>query len=155
MKPNTIRVVTICLFRSGDRILVFEAFDSVKGVPFYRPLGGGVLPGETTRDAIEREIHEELGLDIADLRLLGTLENIFVCEGKPGHEIVFVYDGSFVDESVYQRPSLTVREDYGEILRATWRTLDSFDEYHRLVPERLPSLLEDAADGAGRVGQED
>lgn len=141
MKPQAIRVIAICLFRCGERILVFEAFDSAKGSPFYRPLGGGVQPGETTREAIVREIREEVGLEITHLDLLGTLENIFVCDGKPGHEIVFVYDGRFVDESVYQRNILTVREDDGQTLRAVWRTLDSFDDYHRLVPECLPSLL--------------
>jgi 8-oxo-dGTP pyrophosphatase MutT (NUDIX family) len=145
MKPDSIRVVAICLFRVEDRILVFEAFDSVRGTPFYRPLGGGVEPGETTRETIQREIVEELGLEVTDLRLLGTLENLFTCEGRPGHEIVFVYDGRFADESVYQRSVLTVTEDNGETLAARWHALDSFDEYHRLVPEALISLLGDAA----------
>ncbi len=147
MKPDSIRVVAICLFRVEDRILVFEAFDSVKGTPFYRPLGGGVEPGETTREAIGREIKEELCLEVTDLRLLGTLENLFTCEGGPGHEIVFVYDGRFADESTYRRSTLTVTEDNGETLTARWRALDSFDGYHRLVPEALMSLLKDPVRG--------
>ena len=49
-KPPFIRVIAICVFRIAERILVFEAFDSVKETPFYRPLGGGVEPGETTRE---------------------------------------------------------------------------------------------------------
>jgi 8-oxo-dGTP pyrophosphatase MutT (NUDIX family) len=145
MKPDSIRVVAICLFRVEDRILVFEAFDSVRGTPFYRPLGGGVEPGETTRETIQREIREELGLEVTDLHLLGALENLFTCEGELGHEIVFVYDGRFADESAYQRSVLTVTEDNGETLKARWRALDSFDECHRLVPEALISLLGDAA----------
>ena len=145
MKPLAIRVIAICLFRSGDSILVFEGFDSEKGTPFYRPLGGGVEPGETTAEAIVRETREELGLEITGLRLLGVLENLFLLEGNPGHEVIFVYDGQFVEEAVYRQSSLTVHEDNGEILRAVWRTLDSFDAYHRLVPESLPSLLEDSA----------
>ena len=145
MKPDSIRVIAICVFRVDDRILVFEAFDSVKGTPFYRPLGGGVEPGETTLETVRREINEEVGLEVTDLRLLGTLENLFTCEGRPGHEIVFVYDGRFADESAYQRSVLTVTEDNGETLTARWRALDSFDEYHRLVPEALLPLLGDAA----------
>ena len=145
MKPEFIRVIAICVFRSDERILVFEAFDSVEGTPFYRPLGGGVHVGETTRDAIVREIREEIDAEITNLQLLGTIENLFNLEGKPGHEIVFVYDGRFVDETIYERSELTVREDNGDVHKAVWRSIDSFDTHHRLVPESLASLL----DGGG------
>jgi hypothetical protein len=37
--------------------------------------------------------------------------------------------------------SFTVREDNGEILTASWKRLDSFNDYHRLVPVALTSLL--------------
>ncbi len=141
MKSERIRVITICLFRNHGNILVFEGFDSVKKIYFYRPLGGEVNPSETTQEAIAREIREELGEEIVDLRLLGVLENLFTLEGASGHEIVFVYDGRFVDESVYKQDSLTVREDNGDILEATWRSLGSFDDLHRLVPESLQSFL--------------
>jgi 8-oxo-dGTP pyrophosphatase MutT (NUDIX family) len=141
MAANYIRVIAICVFRHGDKILVFEAFDSVDGRPFYRPLGGGVEFGETTQAALEREIKEELGEDITNIKLLTVLENLFMHEGKTGHEIVYVYDGRFKDTSIYGRDSLTVTEDNGEVLKATWRSLDSFNEYHRLVPEALTSLL--------------
>ena len=140
-KPTKIRVIAICLFRVDDRILVFEAFDRVKQTPFYRPLGGEVEPGETSREAITREIREELDLDVTELNLLGTLENLFIYEGRAMHEIVFVYDGKFSDKSVYGRPSLTVNEDNGETFPARWWPIDAFDEYHRLVPEVLFSLL--------------
>ncbi len=140
-KPTKIRVIAICLFRVDDRILVFEAFDRVKQTPFYRPLGGAVEPGETSREAITREIQEELALEVTELSLLGTLENLFTYEGRPMHEIVFVYDGKFSDKSVYARSSLTVREDNGEILPARWWPIDAFDDYDRLVPEVLFSLL--------------
>jgi 8-oxo-dGTP pyrophosphatase MutT (NUDIX family) len=141
MRPAKIRVVSICLFSHAGHILVFKAFDSVKGTPFYRPLGGGVEPGETTQAAIVREIREEIGRDVANLRLLGTLENIFMHEGNAGHEIVFVYDGSFVDVTLYNCSYLTVQEDSGKVLTARWRRLDSFDDYHRLVPEELYGLV--------------
>ncbi len=110
---------------------------------FYRPLGGGVEPGETTEKTIKREIREELSLEMTDLNLLGVVENIFTCEGEQGHEIVFVYDGRFVDKTVYDLPGLKVHEDNGEVLRAEWRSLDSFDENHRLVPEKIEKLLQE------------
>jgi 8-oxo-dGTP pyrophosphatase MutT (NUDIX family) len=141
IKPPFIRIIAIGIFKRDNRILVFEAFDSVKGSPFYRPLGGGVDPGETSEAALVREIQEEIGQEVTDLRLLGVLESIFTVEQRAGHEIVFVYDGRFLNEAIYSEASLTIHEDTGETLRAVWRDLDSFDDYHRLVPEKLLALI--------------
>ncbi len=113
----------------------------MKSSPYYRPLGGGIELGETSEAALIREIREEINQAITDLRLLGVLENIFTVEQHMGHEIVFVYDGRFCDEQIYDLASLTIQEDSGETLRALWRDLDSFDEYHRLVPEKLLALI--------------
>lgn len=140
-KPPFIRVIAICTFQRDNRILVFEAFDPVKGTPFYRPLGGGVEPGETSEAALAREIREEIGQEITDLRLLGVLESLFTVGERAGHEIVFVYDGRFCDEGVYDQPALTVHEATGEV-RAVWRELAAFDDYHRLVPEKLLTLVQ-------------
>lgn len=152
IKPPFIRVIAICIFRRGNRILV-EAFDSVKGSPYYRPLGGGIEPGETSETALIREIREEINQEITDLRLLGVLENIFTVEQRIGHEIVFVYDGRFCDEQVYNLTSLTIHEDSGDVLRAVWRDLASFDTYHRLVPEKLWLLLKENQPNSAPSGQ--
>jgi hypothetical protein len=71
-----------------------------------------------------------------------VLENIFVLEGEPRHEIVFVYEGRFLDELANQRDEFLVKEDGGHFSRATWRELHSFDEKHRLVPRELIGLLQ-------------
>lgn len=44
--------------------------------------------GESHRDAVIREVDEELRATIRDLELLGTVENIFRIDGVLGHEIV-------------------------------------------------------------------
>jgi 8-oxo-dGTP pyrophosphatase MutT (NUDIX family) len=139
---NAIRVVALCVFRRADSILVFEGFDSVLGMPFYRPLGGGVNAGETTHQAIIREIREEIEAEITKLALLGTLENIFMLEGKLCHEIVFVYEGQFVDETLNQREEFTIHEDNAQSVLASWRPLSFFTTYHRLVPDGLKELLD-------------
>lgn len=141
MKPNRIRVISICVIWSEKRILVFESFDSIKGSFYYRPLGGAVEPGETSQEAVAREIFEEVGLEIGNVRLLGVLENRFHLDGEPLHEVVFVYQGRFRNELAGQRDEFTVEEDNGQRLRAVWRDLESFDERHRLVPEGLFALL--------------
>jgi ADP-ribose pyrophosphatase YjhB (NUDIX family) len=135
-----IRVIAICVFQRRDEILVSGGVDTVKQDRFARPLGGGVEQGETSAQAITREIREELKQDITDLRLLGVLENIFEYEGRSGHEIVFVYDGRFSDDSVYALPDLAMfEEDWAT--PAIWKPLASFGKEYRLVPEGLEQLL--------------
>ena len=72
MIPPRIRVVALCVFQRAGRVLVFEGYDSVKRMHFYRPLGGGVEPRETSREAVAREIKEELELEAVDFKLLGV-----------------------------------------------------------------------------------
>jgi ADP-ribose pyrophosphatase YjhB (NUDIX family) len=78
--------------RAGERVLVSEMHDPVEGV-FYRPPGGGIEFRETSEDAARREVHEELGVRIGELTLLGVREEIFTHRGEPYHEIDFVYEG--------------------------------------------------------------
>ena len=126
--------------RHGEKILVCEYFDKGKDTPFYRPLGGAIEFGETSKAALKRELKEEIEQEITELKLLNILESIFTLEGKTGHEIVYVYEGHFADESAYQRESFEVHEE-GETLTASWRPLSFFNDYHRLVPEALVPLL--------------
>lgn len=140
-KKPRIRAISICMFRHQDCILVHEEMDTVKGSAFARPLGGGIDFGETSRDAILREIKEELGAEMTAPQLLGIVENIFELEGKPGHEIVFVYDGRFVDASLYEKKSLDVVEGKRKF-KAVWRSLGELrSSSTRLVPPDLWSFL--------------
>ncbi|MGB3311121.1 MAG: NUDIX hydrolase [Nodosilinea sp.] len=140
-KKARIRPISICLLRRGEEILVHESYDSVKGEGFARPLGGGIDFGETSAQAAIREIKEELGVDIAEVELVGIVENIFVYEGEPGHEIVFVYDGRFLDESLYGQESLSAVEG-NQQFKAVWRSPATLRNgpYH-LVPQQLWDLL--------------
>ena len=138
-----IRPLVICLFRHADAILVMESYDPTDGEPWYRPLGGGIEFGEHSRDALIREIHEELGASITDLRYLFTIENIFVYDGRPGHEIVQVYDGRFVDATIYQRKILYALEGNDEQFDAMWKTLEFFRQGHApLYPDGLLERLD-------------
>jgi len=143
MKENRIRPIVICLFRNGDRILAAEGFDSVKQKQFYRPLGGGVEFGEHSSDALAREIKEELGAEIEDARLLGLIENVFTHEGRPGHEVVFVYDAKFTDRSLYDQETLIGHEDGDGFFTARWVSLEEIQsDSVRLVPQELIGLIQ-------------
>ena len=107
---SNIRLVAICVFYDRDRILVAPGYDDVKNERFFRPLGGAVEFGESAVDALRREIREELGLEIESPVQLGVLENRFEYRGQPGHEVVFVFNASFVDLRVYTERKLSICE---------------------------------------------
>lgn len=143
-KKPRIRPLAICVFRHEGRILVSENYDPTKRETFYRPLGGGIEFGERGIDAVAREIHEELGAAVRDLAYLGALENIFTYDGKPGHEIVLVYDGSFVKSSLYGRERLTGREG-DALITVVWKPLTAFGPGSPpLYPDGLLELLSSA-----------
>ncbi len=146
MKTNRIRPVALCLFRHEGRILVSTAYDSVKQDRYCRPLGGGIEFGERGAEAITREIREELGAEIEDARWLGTLENLFTCEGEAGHEIVLIFDATFADRSLYDRAVLQGHEAGAavEAFTAEWKSPDELAAGSvRLVPEGLVEFLRD------------
>jgi 8-oxo-dGTP pyrophosphatase MutT (NUDIX family) len=141
MTSGTIRPVAICIFRRAREILVVEAFDPVKGETFYRPLGGGIEFGETSAAAATREIREEVSADVTDLHYVGTLENLFVYNGEPGHEIVQVHEGRFANSALYAAIELSGVESDGTPFRAIWKSLDSFGSTCQLYPDGLREML--------------
>lgn len=143
MSLQRIRPLAICIFHHQGKILVNEFYDEAKQQTFFRPVGGGIEFGERSSDAIIREVQEELGLSISNLRLIGTLESIFTYAGKPGHEIVQVYDATFDDVAAYEKPWLDGYETDGTSFRASWHSSASFNETSPLVPDGLYYLLEE------------
>lgn len=143
MPSNTVRPIAICVFQDGGRILVAEAFDSMKNAIFYRPLGGTIEFGEYSEETIRREIREEIGAEVTDLHYLGTLENIFVYEGQTGHEIVQVYDGRLSDKFLYAQEIITGYEvDINEPFKVVWKRLDELGPGKPPVyPDGLLDLL--------------
>lgn len=145
MSGSRIRPLAICIFHHHGKILVNPFYDAVQEQTLFRPIGGGIEFGERSRDAIIREVQEEVGLSISDVRLIGTLESIFHYAGKPGHEIVQVFDARFDDAHVYERPWLEGHESDGAPFRAIWCSGASFTDTSPLVPEGLVELLKKAA----------
>ncbi len=143
MKEHAIRPIAICVFRRGDDLFVFEGHDFVKGETFYRPIGGGIEFGEYSHDAVVREVREEIGQELANLRFLGVVENVFTCNDEPGHEIVMVYEGEFASPALYAIEAIEGVEDNGDEIKVLWMPLQHFrDGLSPLYPDGLLELLE-------------
>lgn len=145
-KKQRIRPLAICVFRREDQIFVARGYDSVNGCAFYRPIGGRIEFGERGRETVTREVKEEIDAEVIDVRYLGALENIFQYEGKPGHEIVLVYDGRFADPALNRNDAVVQGQDDGGILyQGEWRTLAAFHDPTSppLYPKGLLQLLRD------------
>jgi ADP-ribose pyrophosphatase YjhB (NUDIX family) len=137
-----IRPLALVVFRREDgSILVAPGYDHVKGQRFYRPLGGGIEFGERAEDAARREILEELNAEIDGLRLLGAFENLFVYLGEPGHELIWLYEGRFVDRTYYDHDEITADEG-GIAFPVEWVPLERFVNGETpLYPEGLLEIL--------------
>lgn len=145
MRAGETRRIAICVFSDRDRLSAGEHYNPAKKETFYRPLGGAIEFGEYGRDCMIREIREEMGAEIRDLTYLGTVENVFVYDGKAGHEIALVYEGNFADLHIYRVESIRCRNN-GEKFIAGWKPVAELREGKApLYPEGLLDLLGEKA----------
>jgi ADP-ribose pyrophosphatase YjhB (NUDIX family) len=100
--PGQITVKAMCVFMYEGRLLAGTARDRTTGEEFYRLLGGGVEFGESSEVAIRREMREELDTEIENLQFIKVVENIFVYEGRQGHEVTFVFTGTLGRKELYE-----------------------------------------------------
>jgi 8-oxo-dGTP pyrophosphatase MutT (NUDIX family) len=128
------RRIALGIFRRGRTLLVGEGYDGVKRERFYRPLGGGIEPGETGQEALEREILEELGEPVHVLSFVGEIDNRFVYEGRPGWEVVQLFEAQFLSPEAPR-----VGRVEAESWEITWIPLDDLDA--PLYPDGLGELL--------------
>lgn len=62
----------VVLLNDDDAVLLIEVVPA-SAAPFWLTPGGAVEPGETTREAVARELHEETGITVMPASLLGPV----------------------------------------------------------------------------------
>ena len=135
MHKHTIRIKAMCLFENNGKVLVGKAYDKSTDEHFYRILGGSIHFGETSEEAIRREIREELKSEIKNLELINITENFFEYEGIRGHEIVFLFKGSLANEEMYKENIIHVIEESYEFDAAWILVRDILDGPVKLYPD--------------------
>jgi 8-oxo-dGTP pyrophosphatase MutT (NUDIX family) len=66
-------------------------FDRDKLEGYYYVVGGRVKINETSENAAKREIWEEFGIKLGEIKLNAIMESFFYCDNKKYHEICFYY----------------------------------------------------------------
>jgi len=117
---KNIAIKAMCLIRDDTRLFISKGYDKVTKKYFYRFLGGGVSFGEMAEDAIRREIKEETGSNIENLKFLTVIENVFTYEGEKGHEITFLYQGDLEDKNLYNIKYFRILDEDEDDLPVEW-----------------------------------
>lgn len=90
LKDYKLNVRTCAFIRCGEEVLLCEH----KTKDYYSLPGGHVKVGESSKDALKRELKEELNYDIHNDELILTriVENFFIKENNEKvHEYLFIY----------------------------------------------------------------
>ena len=129
------RVVGICI-HDGHVLLHREEKDDFWVLP-----GGRPRLFETSRDALVREMEEEIETHVEVLRLLWVVENFFEYFGERMHEISFYYQMSLPEDSPYR----DIGNDFtGKEVDVTllfhWFRIDEIERF-RLLPTFLTTAL--------------
>lgn len=117
-----IRVAAWC--QHEENILVCRYQNGTITLP-----GGRVQFGETTEDALKREINEELNTACQKIEYVGIIENFFSVTGRRYHEFLFVYRVELEDKRAFQN---TQTETF------SWESLAILDH---LTPTVLNKML--------------
>lgn len=127
-KPLHIRPMVLTLVQRNHEILVFRGQHLVNGQPHYRPLGGGLDFGEYSKDAVAREMMEEINIPLKNIEFLEVIESLFTSfEGIPRHHVIFLYRAEFANEADYKTEKFEIIEEYfTERVFAEWMPIEPF-----------------------------
>ncbi len=135
--PDGIEVKAFCLIEHQGRWLMQEFFHPETHERYVRFLGGAIEKGEYARDAVIREIREELGSELEDIEFLTVCEHVFPFQGNTRHQVIFIFRGKLVKIALLEQEEILIKE-FGKTWRAIW--IDKQDIKEGKIPLR-PSAI--------------
>ncbi len=100
----------------------------------YYTIGGAIHFGELTEEAVQREVREEIGIEVIVEKLAFVVENHFTLEGKDFHQIEFQYLVTPLSEPNHQM------KESGQVRDCQWVSLDDLESIN-LNPAFLKQAL--------------
>ncbi len=137
--PYKMRGLSLVIIKNKGRILVSPGYDKSTKESFYRLPGGGIEFGETSLEALRREIKEELDAEIINCKLLSTIENIFTYESNPYHEFCFIYIAEFKDSSLNEKDEFKILDSHDEG-KVIWLDINEAEDKN-IYPAGVKDLL--------------
>ncbi len=125
------------IIKQNEKFLVMR----VNKTDYYHIPGGHIEIGETSKDAVIREINEEIGCEVKNTTLFAIQENFWLRNGKNCHGIEFYYivePKDQMEQIDYER----IENDKGEdkLLEFKWVTVDELKNID-LKPSNIKELL--------------
>lgn len=129
------RTSVVIFNQDKSKILLFN----VEGRSVYLIPGGKVAQKEKSIDAIKREIKEELGLKISDLKLLAVSEEFVNDKGYSNQQINFIYQG------VYNEPISKIKFKglEGEWINFEWVDVNNLENVN-LHPKSIKNIVKNS-----------
>lgn len=96
---NTFNFRVCGIIKNGDKMLVSISDDK----NYSSLIGGRVMAGESSIQALLREVEEESGFLSTYIKTVGFIENFYISRygNVPYHEILIVHELEFNDKAVY------------------------------------------------------
>lgn len=91
--------VRVAMIIKTDKGFIFEKHRD----NYYFVVGGRVKAGESSKEAIKREVFEELGILLKNFYLRAVIENFFISGVRKFHEICFVYQTEDILEKEFSQ----------------------------------------------------
>ena len=125
------------LIIKDDKLLTVKICDN----DFYCLPGGHIHLGESSLEAIKREMSEEVNLTCKSAKLLSVIENFFTGKGKKFHEVCYYYLYE-PNEDVQAKDYSYVENDEGELKNLDFKWVSLSDiQSHNFRPSVLKNKL--------------
>lgn len=128
------RVSIVIYNKELNKVLLFN----VENRDYYLLTGGKVKFGETTEEAIKREVKEELGYEINNLSLIAVSEEFADNKGYHNHQLNLIYQGVY--EGAIKKDSFHGLD--GDWANYKWVDLNEIDKYH-IFPNGIKKAIKE------------